>query len=145
MMKHFPTALMSAAWLIFATSSSCQFATAQTHDQEIEAKNILLSMEKEAKGLRDKLEEVYKKRCDSQTFSSCFGRNYNDCSSAFPEQECTFRKPQCGDSPTRCDGEDGCGGDYGESTKLDSEDTTPDCDGECWQCCAVMQLVIICC
>jgi hypothetical protein len=29
--------------------------------------------------------------------------------------------------------------------KPDSEVTTPDCNGECWQCCAVTQLVIICC
>jgi hypothetical protein len=145
MMKHSPTALLLAAWLIFATSSFCQLATAYTLDQFNVAAKILISMEDDAKALRDKLEEVYKKRCDSQTFFSCIRSNYNDCSSAFPRQKCTFIKPQCGDSPTRCDGEGGCGGDFGELMKPDSEVTTPDCDGKCWQCCAVTQLVIICC
>ncbi len=49
-MKHFPTALMSAAGLVFAASSSHQFATAQTLDQENKAENILLAMEDEVKG-----------------------------------------------------------------------------------------------
>jgi hypothetical protein len=145
MMNHFPTALMSAAWLLFAASSSRQFATAYTLDQFNEADKILKSMEEDAKGLRDKLEEVYRNRCDKLTYSSCIRSNYNDCSSAFPKQKCTFIKPQCGDSPTRCDGEGGCGGDLSELMKPDSEVTTPDCNGECWQCCAVTQLVIICC
>ena len=49
-MKHLPTALMSAAGLVFAASSSRQFATAQTLDQENKAENILLAMEDEVKG-----------------------------------------------------------------------------------------------
>ncbi len=133
-MKHLPTALMSAAWLLFAASSSRQFANAQTREQVDEAEGILLEMEDEVKALRDKLEEVYTKRCDIETYSSCDRNNYNDCSSAFPNQKCTFIKPQCGDSPTRCDGEGGCDIDYGELMKPDSEVTTPDCNGECWQC-----------
>ena len=144
MMKHFPTGLMSAAWLLFAaSSSSCQFANAQTREQVDEAKGILEKMEDDVKAFRDKLEEVYKKRCDSQTYSSCIRKNYNDCSSAFPNKQCTYSKPQCGDSPTRCDGEGGC--DSGFGVKSDSEVTTPDCNGECWQCCAVAHVVIICC
>ena len=144
-MKHLPTALMSAAGLVFAASSSRQFATAQTLDQVYEAKGILEKMEVDVKAFRDILEEVYKKRCDSQTFSSCIRKNYNDCSSAFPNKQCTYSKPQCGDSHTRCDGEGGCDIDYGEWMMPDSvpEVITPDCNGECWQCCAVMQLVII--
>ena len=72
MMKHFPTGLMSAAWLLFAASSSSrQFANAQTREQVDEAKGILEKMEDDVKAFRDKLEEVYKKRCDSQTYSSC--------------------------------------------------------------------------
>jgi hypothetical protein len=133
MMKHLLTALMLAAWLVFAASSSRQFANALS-DQENEAKGILEKMEYEVKGLRDKLEEVYKQRCDDQTLLSCNRSNYNDCSSAFPRQNCTFRMPKCGDSPTRCDGEGGCGGDFGELMKPDSEVITPDCNGECWQC-----------
>ena len=144
MMKHLPTALMSAAWLLFAASSSRQFANAQTIEQVIEAVGILEKMEAEAMALRDKLEEVYKKRCDIETYSLCFRSNYDDCSSAFPNQNCSFIKPQCGNYPTRCDGEGGCGGDLSVFTKPDSE-VTPDCKGECWQCCAVTQLVIICC
>ena len=132
MTKHFPTALMSAAWLIFATSSSPHFANAQNRDQENSANKILLAMEDEVKGLRDKLEEVYKQRCDDQTLRSCIRSNYNDCSSAFPRQQCSFRKPQCGNYPTRCDGEGDCNSEFGESTKPDSEVTTPDCFGECW-------------
>jgi hypothetical protein len=76
MMKHLLTALMLAAWLVFAASSSRQFANAQTHDQENEAKGILEKMEEEAMALRGKLEEVYKKRCDIETYSSCNGKNY---------------------------------------------------------------------
>ncbi len=133
MMKHFPTALMSAAWLLFAASSSRQFATAYTDEQEDEAEGILEKMEGEVKALRDKLEEVYKKRCDIETYSSCNRSNYNDCSSAFPRQQCSFPKPQCGNYPTRCDGEGDCNSEFGESTKPDSE-VTPDCNGECWQC-----------
>ena len=144
-MKHLPTALMSAAGLVFAASSSRQFATAQTLDQEYKAGNILLAMEDDVKAFRDELEEVYKKRCDSQTFSSCIRKNYNDCSSAFPNKQCTYSKPQCGDSPTRCDGEADCESDLGELMKSDSEVTTPDCNGECWQWCAVTHVVIICC
>ena len=145
-MKHFPTALMLVAWLLFAASSSRQFATAYTIEQENEAKGILEKMEDDVKAFRDKLEEVYKKRCDSQTFSSCFRKkNYNDCSSAFPNKQCTYSKPQCGDSHTRCDGEGGCDSDFGELMKSDSEVTTPDCNGECWQWCAVTHVVIICC
>jgi hypothetical protein len=135
---------MSAAWLLFAASSSRQFATAYTLDQFNVADKILKSMEEDAKGLRDKLEEVYRSRCDKLTYDSCFGSNYNDCSSAFPIKQCTFSMPQCGDFPTRCDGDGGCGGDFGEFMKPDSE-ITPDCKGECWRCCAVTQLVIICC
>ena len=136
MMKHFPTGLMSAAWLLFAASSSRQFANALTRDQENEAKGILEKMEEEAMALRDKLEEVYIKRCDIETYSSCDRNNYNDCSSAFPSKKCTFRMPQCGDSPTRCDGEGGCDSDFGEWMMPDSvpEVITPDCNGECWQC-----------
>jgi hypothetical protein len=145
MMKHFPTALMSVAWLLIAASSSGQFATAYTLDQYNVAENILLAMEDEVKAFRYEMERVYRSRCDKLTYSSCIRSNYNDCSSAFPKQKCTFIKPQCGDSPTRCDGEGGCGGDFGELMKPDSEVTTPDCNGECWQCCAVTQLVIICC
>ena len=147
MMKHLPTALMSAAWLLFAASSSRQFANALTREQVDEAEEILLKMEEEAMALRDKLEEVYKKRCDDQTLRSCIRKNYNDCSSAFPSKNCTFIKPQCGDSPTRCDGEGGCDIDFGEWMMPDSvpEVITPDCNGECWHCCAVTQLVIICC
>ena len=145
MMKHLPTALMSAAWLVFAASSSRQFATAQTLDQENKVENILRAMEDDVKDFRDELEEVYKKRCDSQTFSSCIRKNYNDCSSAFPNKQCTYSKPQCGDSPTRCDGEGDCESDLGELMKSDSEVTTPDCNGECWQWCAVTHVVIICC
>ena len=144
-MKHLPTALMSAAGLVFAASSSRQFATAQTLDQENKAENILLAMEDDVKAFRDILEDVYKKRCDSQTFSSCIRKNYNDCSSAFPNKQCTYSKPQCGDSHTRCDGEGGCDSDFGELMKSDSEVTTPDCNGECWQCCAVTHVVIIRC
>ncbi len=143
MMKHFPTALMSVAWLLIAASSSGQFATAYTLDQYNVAENILLAMEDEVKAFRYEMERVYRSRCDKLTYSSCIRSNYNDCSSAFPRQQCTFIKPQCGDSPTRCDGEGGCG--IGESTKTDSEVTTPDCNGECWQCCAVAHVVIICC
>ena len=147
MMKHFPTGLMSAAWLVFAASSSRQFANALTRDQVDEAVDILEKMEGEAMALRDELEEVYKKRCDIETYSSCDRNNYNDCSSAFPSKKCTFPMPQCGDSPTRCDGEGGCNSDYGELMMPDSvpEVITPDCNGECWHCCAVTQLVIICC
>jgi len=136
MMKHLPTALMSAAWLLFAASSSRQFANAQTLEQVIEAKGILEKMEEEAMALRDKLEEVYTKRCDIETYPSCIRSNYNDCSSAFPNQKCTFIKPQCGDSPTRCDGEGDCKSDLGEWMMPDPvpEVTTPDCNGECWQC-----------
>ena len=140
-MKHLPTALLSAAWLLFAASSSRQFANALTIEQE--AVGILEKMEYDVKAFRDKLEEVYKKRCDSQTYSSCIRKNYNDCSSAFPNKQCTYSKPQCGDSPTRCDGEGGCGSGFG--VKSDSEVTTPDCNGECWQWCAVTHVVIICC
>ena len=142
MMKHLPTALMSAAWLLFAASSSRQFANALTIEQE--AVGILEKMEYDVKAFRDKLEEVYKKRCDSQTFSSCIRENYNDCSSAFPSKKCTFPMPKCGDSPTRCDGDGGCGGDLSVFTKPDSEVNAPDCNGEYWQCCAVAHLVIIC-
>ena len=53
MMKHFPTALMLVAWLLFDAFSSCQFATAQTLDQKDEAEDILLAMEDEAKAFRD--------------------------------------------------------------------------------------------
>ena len=144
MMKHFPTALMSAAWLLFAASSSRQFANALTNEQVAEAEDMLVNMEDEVKALRDKLEEVYKKRCDIETYSSCIKSNYNDCSSAFPSKKCTFRMPKCGDSPTRCDGDGGCGGDLSVFTKPDSEVNAPDCNGEYWQCCAVAHLVIIC-
>ena len=58
MMKHFPTALMLAAWLLFAASSSRQFANALTNEQVDEAEDILVKMEDEVKALRDKLEEV---------------------------------------------------------------------------------------
>jgi len=145
MMKHLPTALMSAAGLVFAASSSRQFATAQTLDQENKVENILLAMEVDVKAFREQLEKVYTKRCDSQTFSSCIRKNYNDCSSAFPNKQCTYSKPHCGDSHTRCDGEGGCDSDFGELMKSDSEVTTPDCNGECWQWCAVTHVVIICC
>ena len=53
-MKHFPTALMLVAWLLFAASSSRQFATTQTLDQKDEAEKILLAMEDEVKAFRDK-------------------------------------------------------------------------------------------
>ena len=130
MMKHFRTGLMSAAWLIFATSSFCQLATAYTLDQFHVAAKILISMEDDAKALRDKLEEVYKQRCDDQTLRSCIRSNYNDCSSAFPKPKCTFIKPQCGDSPTRCDGGGGCDSDSVELMMPDSvpEVITPDCN-----------------
>ena len=144
MTKHFPTALMSAAWLLFAASSSRRLATAYT-DQENNVISILEDMEKEAMDLRDILEEVYKQRCEPQTHSSCIRSNYNDCSSAFPGQKCTFRKPQCGNSPTRCDGEGGSNSDVSELMRPDSEVPTQDCNGECWQCCKVAHVIINCC
>jgi hypothetical protein len=150
MMKHFPTALMSAAWLLFAASPSRQFATALTRDQENKAEHILLAMEDEVKAFRFEMERVYRIRCNELTHSSCKWSNYDDCSSAFPSQQCSFHKPQCENYPTRCDGEGGCDRDFGELMMPDSVPEVitpaPDCNGECWQCCAVAHYhVIICC
>ncbi len=136
-MKPLLTALLSVA----SASSSRRIATAQTLEQENEVDKILVRMENEAMALRNELEDAYKKRCVPDTNSSCRGKNYNDCWSSFPNQQCMFCMPHCGDSPTRCDGEGGCKSCFGESTKPNSKVTTPDCKGEFLQC---LHLVIIC-
>ena len=53
------------------------------------------------KAFRFEMERVYKS-LQQTAKSSCMRSNYDDCSSAFPKPKCTFIKPQCGDSPTRC-------------------------------------------
>ncbi len=139
-MKPLPTALLSVAWLFFAASSSRRLATAQTPEQENKVNNILVAMENEAMALRNELEDAYKKRCAPDTYFSCREKNYNDCWSTFPNQQCTFRMPHCGDSPTTCVGKGGCESDFVESMKPNSEVTAPDCNGEFLQC---SHLVII--
>ncbi len=135
--RLFSTVLSSLALLLFV-SPSRQFATAQTLEQKMDdVESILIKMEDEAKAFRYEMERVYRSRCDSQTLNECFRNNYNDCTSTFPNQQCAFVMPHCGDTPTSCSGKRGW--DI-EPSKSISEVTTPDCIGKR---CGVSSLVLV--
>ena len=53
-------------------------------ESEYEARSILRGMEYVAKNIRDEIERVYTMRCNSDTLLNCGSKNYNDCSSEFP-------------------------------------------------------------
>ena len=64
-----------------------------------EARSILREMEDVAKNIRDKIERVYTMRCNSDTLLTCGSKNYNDCSSEFPNPEgskVSIDKCKCG-------------------------------------------------
>ena len=132
MKKLFPTVISSLALLLFV-SPSCQFATAQTLEQKMnEVESILFKMEDEVKAFRYEMESNYRSRCDSQTLNECLRNNYNDCMSTFPNQQCAFVMPHCGDTPTSCAGKRGWE-DIQPSNSI-SEVSTPDCNGKCLGC-----------
>ncbi len=131
MKKLFLPAFLSLALLLFV-SSSHHFATAASLEQKMdEVESILLKMEDQVKAFRYEMEDVYRSRCDSQTINKCLRNNYNDCISTFPNQQCAFVMPQCGDSPTTCAGKRSWDN---VSTKSIPEVSTPDCNGKCLQC-----------
>ena len=131
--KLFPTVISSLALLLFVSPASRQFATAQTLEQKMdEVESILIKMEDEVKAFRYEMERVYTSHCDSQTLNECLRNNYNDCMSTFPNQQCAFVMPHCGDTPTSCAGKRGWE-DIQPSNSI-SEVSTPDCNGKCLGC-----------
>jgi hypothetical protein len=67
-------------------------------DDEL-ARSILGHMEDVAKNMRDEIERVYTQRCYSDTLQNCGSKNYNDCSSEFPNPEgskVSIDKCKCG-------------------------------------------------
>ena len=67
-------------------------------DDEL-ARSILGDMEDVAKNMRDEIERVYTRRCYSDTLQNCGSKNYNDCSSEFPNptgSKISTDKCECG-------------------------------------------------
>ncbi len=82
-------------------------ADSATREQEIEFKAVLERMESDVLALRDEIERVYQYRCDLSTLDECGYNNYNDCTSAYPNEECVVEdefKINCG-GDLACKGE----------------------------------------
>ena len=108
MYQLFPTWLLSVASTLVATQYYTSFATAASIEKENEVKEILQKMEADVVSLRNEIERVYSKRCETKTLVDCGENNFNDCSSTFPGQVCLKEDElvisECGDGQT-CNGE----------------------------------------
>ena len=88
MYQLFPTWLLSVASTLVATQYYTSFATAASIEKENEVKEIMQKMEADVVSLRNEIERVYSKRCETKTLVDCGENNFNDCSSTFPGQVC---------------------------------------------------------
>ena len=107
MYQLFPTWLLSVASTLVATQYYTSFATAASIEKENEVKEIMQKMEADVVSLRNEIERVYSKRCETKTLVDCGENNFNDCSSTFPRQVCLKEDELvisgCGDGQT-CNG-----------------------------------------
>jgi len=70
-------------------------------EKEQQVKGILERMNSDVLAFRDEIEAAYSQRCSTDTLNQCARGNYNDCTSAFPNQICMdpseLVMQQCGD------------------------------------------------
>ena len=83
--KYLTFLVLSGAFSIAFNSRHAKAANAM---KEYEVQTILQKMESDALAFRDELERVYSARCDTKTLTECAERNFDDCSSTFPGQQC---------------------------------------------------------
>jgi hypothetical protein len=66
-------------------------ADVDVESQKEHVLSVLREIEEVAKDVRDKIESAYKQRCDPDTLDGCGNKNYNDCSSEFPNPTCSCK------------------------------------------------------
>jgi len=76
------------------------FARAAIDEKEQDVAAVFRRMEALVLAFRDEMERVYSYRCDAATLAECYERNFNDCSSSYPNQQCMDANelvvPACG-------------------------------------------------
>jgi hypothetical protein len=109
-------------WALLLVSSFHHYhVSAATTLEQIEAVETLLEeMESKVIAFGVELENAFEKRCETDTNVTCLYKNYYDCSSKYPNQECIkadqFNASDCedgGSSPINSgDGGSSCNGEF---------------------------------